>query len=121
MKQIILAASLGLLTVTPVFAEEDKRGLSLMEEGARLFMEGILREMEPAIDELEKFADEMEPRMRDFAEQMGPALRDLMGEIQDWSAYHPPEVLPNGDIIIRKKTVDEMQAAPSDETGATDI
>lgn len=115
MKQIFLAASIGLLTVSPVVADED-RGLSLMEEGARLFLEGIMREMEPAIDELEKFADEVEPKLKDFAEQMGPALRDLMGEVKDWSVYHPPEILPNGDIIIRRKTPAELDQPELDET-----
>lgn len=121
MKQIVLAATLGLVTATFAHAEEEERGLILMEEGARLFLEGIMREMEPAIDELEKFADEMEPRLRDFAQEMGPALRDLMGEVKDWSAYHPPEVLPNGDIIIRKKTPEEMEADPDNGDGATEI
>lgn len=116
MKQIVFAALIGLMAAMPAIGEEEKeRGLSLMEEGARLFMEGIMREMEPAIEELEKFADEVEPKLKDFAEQMGPALRDLMAEVKDWSAYHPPEVLPNGDIIIRKKTPDEM-AEPDGET-----
>ena len=116
MKQIVFAASIGLMTGMPAFAEEEtERGLSLMEQGAKLFMEGIMREMEPAIDELEKFADEVEPKLKDFAEQMGPALRDLMGEVKDWSAYHPPEVLPNGDIILRKKTPAEM-TEPEGET-----
>ena len=32
-----------------------------------------------------------------------PALRELEGALQDWNAYHPPEILPNGDIIIRRK------------------
>ena len=36
-------------------------------------------------------------------------LRDLLGEIEDWSDYHPPEILPNGDIIIRRKTPEEIE------------
>jgi hypothetical protein len=80
------------------FAQEDDAP-SLMEEGARTFLEGLLREMDPALRELEGLG----PQLRDFAEQMGPALGELMEEVRDWSAYHPPEVLPNGDIIIRRK------------------
>jgi hypothetical protein len=45
---------------------------------------------------------------------MGPALRDLMDQVGDLSAYHAPEVLPNGDIIIRRKTPQEMQDIPPD-------
>lgn len=32
-----------------------------------------------------------------------PMLRDLGKQIEDIPNYHPPEVLPNGDIIIRRK------------------
>lgn len=82
-----------------------------------MLLEGLMKEMEPAIEELEGFADQIEPRFREFWGEMGPALRDLMDEIEDWSAYHPPEILPNGDIILRKKTPQERQqeVAPEDE------
>lgn len=79
-----------------------------MEKGAQLFFEGIKREMEPALDDLMAFAEDMEPALREFVSEMGPAFVELLGQIEDLSAYHPPEILPNGDIIIRKKTPDEM-------------
>lgn len=76
------------LLAPPVFAEETpeaegdlsdmREGFSLLEEGTRLLLRGLLSEMEPA-------------------------LRDLQGALRDLDAYHPPEVLPNGDIIIRRK------------------
>ena len=53
-------------------------GLSLLEEGTRLFLKGLMAEMEPA-------------------------LRDLERVIEGLDAYEAPEVLPNGDIIIRRK------------------
>ena len=34
---------------------------------------------------------------------MAPYLRDLLQQVDDWSVYEAPEVLPNGDIILRKK------------------
>ncbi len=76
MRWIVLTVSL--LVATPLAAQED-RGRDLMAEALRLFMQGFMAEMEPAIEDLESF------------------LKDL-------NAYHPPEVLPNGDIIIRRKT-----------------
>jgi hypothetical protein len=30
-------------------------------------------------------------------------MRDIMDEVKDWSVYEAPEMLPNGDIIIRRK------------------
>lgn len=59
-------------------------GLSLLEEGTRLFLRGLMAEIEPALDELRQ------------------GLMALDG-------YHAPEILPNGDIIIRRKTPEEME------------
>ena len=50
-----------------------------MTEALRLFMKGLMQEVEPALDDLGDLLDNLD-------------------------AYHPPEVLPNGDIIIRRKT-----------------
>lgn len=104
MKRILSTTALCLVLATPLAAQEAQdKGTSLMEEGAKLFFKGLMSEMEPALRELEGLADEMEPALRSFAEEMGPALRGLMDKVEDWSAYHPPEILPNGDIVIRRK------------------
>lgn len=109
MKQTCMAL-VFVLGATPALAQDTSEdGLSLMERGAQLFLEGILREMEPALDGL----DQIGPALRGFAQEMGPALGDLMSEIEDWSRYHPPEILPNGDIILRRKTnPEEVPADP---------
>lgn len=91
-------------------AEESGEGMSLMERGARLLMEGLMKEMEPALEGLE----ELGPTFRSFAQEMGPALAEILKEVEDWSAYHPPERLPNGDIIIRRKTPDKAPEPPQE-------
>ena len=48
--------------------------------------------------------------MRNFVSEMGPALTDLLDEVEDWSVYEPPQKMPNGDIVIRRKP------EPEDET-----
>lgn len=105
------------LGATPAISEETpgEEGRSLMQEGARLFWEGIRREMGPALESLQDQAEEMEPALRDFVEEMGPALRDLMDKAGDLSAYEAPEILPNGDIILRRK---EERAPPAEEEEA---
>jgi len=80
----------------------------MMERGAQLFFEGLMSEMRPALEDLRGLAEEVEPQLRDFAREMGPAFAQLMREIKDISAYHPPEILPNGDIILRKKQPPEL-------------
>ena len=99
MRRIVLTCSACACLALPGHAEEPEGGLSLMERGAQMLMEGMLRELEPALEDLQGIG----PSLRDFAQEMGPALGQLLDEVRDWSAYHPPEILPNGDIIIRRK------------------
>lgn len=118
MKRIVLIVSLGLSA--PAYAEESDEGMSLMERGAQLLMEGLMQEMEPALDDLKALADEFGPALESFSAQMGPALRGLLAEVEDWSVYHPPEMLDNGDIIIRRKVPTEDKAVPEEQTDPED-
>ena len=66
-----------IVLTTPVMADNhEQQGRDLMSEALKLFMRGLMAEMEPAMEGME-------------------------GLLEDLSAYHPPEILPNGDIIIR--------------------
>jgi len=66
------------------------------------FLEGLAEKLGPALDEL------------------GPKFEELFAKIGDWSLYEAPEVLPNGDIIIRrKKPADPEKPAPED--GSIDL
>ncbi|MGB0902996.1 hypothetical protein [Halocynthiibacter sp.] len=108
MKQIatfglIAALSVAAPAVQAQDASPTDEGFSLMEEGAKLLLRGLLEEMEPALEDLEGLALEM-----------GPAMEELRGMIGDFSAYELPEVLPNGDIIIRRKTPLEDSDDPSE-------
>lgn len=105
----LAAPILALSLMASPLAAQDAEGPSLMEQGAKLFLEGLMKEMEPALTELEKMTREMEPMLQDFAAQMGPALTDLLDNVEDWSVYHPPEMLENGDIILRRKTPAEIE------------
>lgn len=87
MKGFVLIS--GLLMATPAFSQSEESGRDLMAEALRLFMQGFMAEMEPALEDLQGFVDNL-------------------------NAYHPPEVLPNGDIIIRRKTPEEMGEAEGD-------
>lgn len=93
MKHLVLSALL--VAAAPLAAQEAapesdiNRGTELLNEGARLLFRGLLEEVQPKLEELAELLDEW----------------DWEGlSIEDLSDYHPPEVLPNGDIIIRRKT-----------------
>lgn len=112
MKHIAL---ITLLAGTPGLAHAQAQsdadeGLSLMERGAQMFFDGMMREMAPALDDLSGLGEQVGPALRSFAREMGPALADLLEEVEDWSVYDAPEILPNGDIIIRRKP----ETAPAD-------
>ncbi len=64
-----------------------EEGFGLLEEGARTLLRGLL--------------DQFEPTLRDFADQ-----------IDDLGAYHAPEMLPNGDILLRRKQPGERDLPP---------
>ena len=109
----------AMIAACPLQAEdaepEQGEGFSLMEKGARLFFDGMMREMDPALKDLRGFAEEFGPQLQSFVEEMGPAFVDLMDQVGDLSQYHKPEILPNGDIIMRKKTPGELAIEPGEE------
>ncbi|WP_170400445.1 hypothetical protein [Ruegeria arenilitoris] len=111
MKHLVPICAVTVALALPAYAEEET-GKSLMEQGAELFFEGLRQEMEPALEDLQGLVTQFGPAMQSFFEQMGPALADLAGEVEDWSAYEPPEILPNGDIIIRKKPLQDQPDIP---------
>jgi len=100
MKHLLIA--LQLLCALPVSAQEEEAP-SLMDRGAQMFLEGLLQEVEPRVQDLQEMARRVGPAMADFFQQMGPALTELIERVEDWSVYEVPEMLPNGDIIIRRK------------------
>lgn len=101
MKHILLITDLSVVAAPAAAQDEDSK--SLMEQGAELFFEGLKQEMEPALEDLRGLAESFGPAMQSFFQEMGPALAELGAQVKDWSVYEAPEMLPNGDIIIRKK------------------
>ncbi|MEZ5796250.1 MAG: hypothetical protein R3D63_01335 [Paracoccaceae bacterium] len=96
--------ALATLAAPPLTAQEavpapEDEGFSLMEEGAKLILRGMMSEMEPAFDEMGKALKDAEPMLKEIGPQFA-ALMELMGDVRN---YEPPEVLPNGDILIRRK------------------
>lgn len=95
-----LVACLG-LTAPPLAAEtaapKATEGMDMIEEGAKIILRSLLEGMQPKLEELSKGLDQA-------IKEAGPALRDLLAKVDDFRNYHPPEMLPNGDIIIRRKS-----------------
>ncbi len=106
MKKIYAPIFALFLTGTPVFAEDNaevSEGFDLMEKGVQLFMQGIFNELEPTMNEFQQLIDEASPQLKALLLEMGPSLVEALNKIDDFSYYEKPEVLPNGDIIIRRE------------------
>lgn len=121
---LILILSLAGTASTAQESSDDEAG-SLMNRGAELFLRRLQEELGPRIDELRALADQAGPAMIDFLQEMGPALGVLIDDVKDWSRYEAPEMLENGDIIIRRKPdpdpVPELEQTPDEPPGTTDI
>ena len=52
---------------------------------------------------LEQLSEDTQEFFESWVDDLGPLLNSLRDKIDDLSEYEPPEVLPNGDIIIRRK------------------
>jgi len=110
MKHVLITATAALLSFSltvPAFADtendgEIEEGFSLMEEGAKLLFRGIISEIDPAVEEFSDLAQELQPALEMLATEFGPAMAELFQTLDDIRYYEPPEVLPNGDIIIRR-------------------
>lgn len=106
------------LSTSPVLAEENSsvdEGLGLMEKGVQLFMQGIFNELEPTMNEFQQMVEEAGPQLRALLLEMGPALVDALNKVDDFSYYEKPEVLPNGDIVIRREKDAPKYVPPSPE------
>lgn len=104
MKQLLALALVATLA-SPLAAQDSdaEEGFDLMREGSRLILRGLIEEMGPAIEGMEDMSDEMADALRNLTTEMGPALRDLVELVDEIGHYEAPEVLDNGDIIIRRK------------------
>ena len=80
------------LMAFPLAAQEGdgklSQGMDLLQQGTRLLLESLM-------------------------EEIGPALQGLEDAVIDLNAYQTPEILPNGDILIRRKT--PLEADPLTE------
>ena len=102
MKKLLLI--LALSAPLPALAQEAPNtdvdeGLSLLEQGAQMLLRGMMSEMEPALNDMAEALAEAEPM-----------LRDMLAMMDDLTNYHPPEIMPNGDIILRRKLPGEVTA-----------
>ena len=78
-------------------------------------MKGLMEDIKP---ELESLLEELGPGLEGLFAEFIPRLQALTERLGGLALYELPEVLPNGDIIIRRKdtappvTIDPETNAP---------
>ncbi|WP_065328896.1 hypothetical protein [Tritonibacter mobilis] len=122
-RHLALGAGVAALLALPLAADDapTDEGPTLMDRGMELFFEGLRREMEPTLEEAARLFAEIGPSMRSFLTEMGPALADIADQVEDWSVYEMPEILPNGDIIIRRKVPQPETTPKATEDGSIEL
>jgi len=77
----------------PEAQDKLREGAELLNEGLQMLLNGMKDDVVPLLEELR---DEL-------GNEVGPLVEGLRGKLDELNAYYPPEILPNGDIIIRRK------------------
>ena len=109
----ILVASLVFATVplvpAPAFAQEAQaeQEFSLWDWGMSWFGGTLPQDLAPALGDLQALADK-------FGPAVAPALEKLTSLADDMTNYELPEMLENGDILIRRKPEAPTVAPPAD-------
>ena len=109
MRTLMLVLSLTL--ATPALSQDadpqdEPRGrpldsiLEMFIDRTEEAMRGMVDEIEP---ELNALLEEMGPEMERLMGAIVPELQKLADTVGGLANYEMPEVLPNGDIIIRRK------------------
>ncbi|MEO0914756.1 MAG: hypothetical protein AAFY59_17530, partial [Pseudomonadota bacterium] len=98
MKHMLAAAFIALSATQAPAQEEDPS--PFFEKWAEETMKGLLEEIQP---ELESMMEELGPQLDGLFAEMVPRLQELTEKLGGLVMYEMPEVLPNGDIIIRRK------------------
>ena len=91
-----------------------EEGPSLMERGLSLFFQGFQQEMEPALGEMGRVLEQLGPTI-------APAMERLMTMVDDMTNYEMPEMLENGDIIIRRKPDAPPVEPPAEAAPGVDL
>ena len=119
----LLAGSAVPAMAEPSESEEpsQKEGLSGLLEKFGPKLEELTREMQE--DGLKDLWEQLEPRLKELQRDMQPALEETMRLMDRFRAmddprhYELPEVLPNGDIIIRRREDAPPYTPPEPDMG----
>lgn len=86
-----------------------------------MLLRGLIDEIRPPMEELAGIGAEMLPTFQLLAREMGPAFVDIFGRIDSIQNYEPPTLMPNGDIVLRRRSDAPEWTPPAAETPEPDM
>ncbi len=110
-RPLVLAAALTALSFSASSAEPSPAQIYSVQ-----VQDETLKELERKADELSETARRT---IQEFINLVGPMLTRFSRLIEGLPAYDTPEILPNGDIIIRRRH-DPVIPDTKDDDGLTD-
>ena len=107
-----LYAALVILSIGMSPTQADEPSLGLIKQNEQFFLKSLLKQLPDALNDLEALTRPLELSLRSFTQEIAPYWGDLLQKVEDWSIYRAPKVLPNGDIILRKKPPTQPNVRP---------
>lgn len=110
MKLVFLKYAFCALLALPVQAEV--KGAPAEVEESAPFMFDLFDRM------LRSFITEVEPHMRELERgftALEPELQRFLQNLRDMTHFYPPEILPNGDVLIRRRHVEDEGSKPESD------
>ena len=104
------------------FSEDTYRTLTAVDSA--LMVIDVAKGVEPRTEKLMEVCRMRTTPVMTFINKLDREGRDpieLMDEVEDWSVYEPPVMLPNGDIILRRKVPLKPEPETVPDDGGTEM
>ncbi len=101
MRRLAPFALAAALAVTPALAQEAEEP-GLLDRGLESFLQNFAEDVQPPLEELLGISTTYLAEIQGFLEEMGPAFAEVVGQVDSFAYYEPPEITPEGDIVIRR-------------------
>jgi hypothetical protein len=104
MTRLIPLALAAALAAAPALAQDaPTEGPSLLDRGLESFLQNFAEDVQPPLTELLGISATYLGEIQGFLEEMGPAFAEVVGQVDSFTYYEPPEITPGGDIVIRRR------------------
>ena len=112
---VLVCAAALILAITPASAQTPPLSNGFEWKRSMDGVENLLDELENGLagwkERLHGWVEGAETTLWEFLGEMEPVMIELMDLVGDWSLYERPDMLPNGDVIIRRKQGEPYQSS----------